>query len=252
MNLVIIPAYNEEATVGTVVRAVRRHAPAADIVVVNDHSADATPNQAEAAGARVIHTHCKRGYGASMLRGFKYAADHDYEAVVTLDADGQHDPASIQALFDRVRTADVVSGSRYHSQSGPGVGAAPADRMRVNREFTELINCITGWSLTDTFCGFKAYRVDALRRLRLDETGYGFPLQFWLQAWREGLSVVEVPVMRIYLSVRREFGDGLDNTDERRAYYRRVVQRELASGGLRRAERPLSKDAQTPCLDTAV
>jgi dolichol-phosphate mannosyltransferase len=240
VNLVVIPAYNEESTVGAVVRAVGEAAVDADVVVVDDRSQDATALRAREAGAEVIRTGRRHGYGAAIIRGFEHALAGGYEAVATIDADGQHDPASLATLFGVLAGADVASGSRYHPASPPGVGAAPPDRIRINREITELVNCVTGWTLTDAFCGLKAYRTAPLGRLRLDEEGYAFPLQFWIRAWQAGLRVVEVPVEKIYLSVRREFGNGLDNAETRGAYYRRIIQREVAEA------------AWSPCLDPAV
>lgn len=240
VQLVIIPAYNEEATVGAVVRAIRDMYPHMDVVVVNDRSADETARIAQDAGATVIHTRCRHGYGAAMMYGFSYARTQGYEVLATIDADGQHDPRALGPLFERAAQYDVVSGSRYHPDSPVGEGATPPDRYRINREFTELVNCITGWTLTDAFCGLKAYRVEPLARLNLTEAGYGFPLQFWMRAWREGLRVVEVPVEKIYLSVHRQFGNGLDNPDDRRRYYRAIIEREVAGS------------AQSPCLNAAV
>ena len=239
MNLVVIPAHNEEATVGRVVHAVRQAAPDVDVVVVNDNSRDQTAAHAEEAGATVIHTGpTGRGYGGALIRGFAFAVERGYDLLATVDADGQHDPRALPQLFLHAAHADVVSGSRYHAASPVGAGAPPPQRMRVNREFTELVNRLTGWSLTDAFCGYKAYRVPSLARLPLMETGYGFPLEFWIRAWHAGLVVVEVPVERIYLSADREFGNGLDDVEQRRAYYRRVLEQALAGTG-----RELESDA---------
>jgi dolichol-phosphate mannosyltransferase len=84
-----------------------------------------------------------------------------------------------------------------------------------------------GVELTDSFCGFKAYRVEALRRLRLSEDGYAFPMQFWVQAAANGLRVREVPVKLIYNDPNRSFGGPLDDPSIRMAHYRRVLHCEL-------------------------
>jgi dolichol-phosphate mannosyltransferase len=90
-----------------------------------------------------------------------------------------------------------------------------------------------GPGLTDAFCGFKAYRVAALRALALDVDGYDFPLQFWVQAAAHGLRVDEIPVPRIYLDPNRSFGTGLDDADRRLALYRATFERELARCAVR-------------------
>lgn len=228
MNLVVIPAYNEAATVGGVVRAARAALDGAAIVVIDDRSSDDTARVAAEAGATVVPTDGQHGYGAALMRGFRHAIDHGFDAVATLDADGQHDPHCLPELFARLGHCDIASGSRYHAECGEGVGVAPAERRRINHEITARLNSLTGWTLTDAFCGLKAYRVDALRSLSLDEVGYGFPLQLWVEAWRAGLSVSELPVQKIYLPVERLFGDGLDDADVRRAYYAQVLDRALA------------------------
>ena len=80
-----------------------------------------------------------------------------------------------------------------------------------------------GLQLTDAFCGFKAYRREALARLRITEAGWGMPLQLWVQAAKLGLRIKEVGVPRVYLDPNRAFGGVLNNSDDRLAYYRRVI-----------------------------
>jgi len=104
----------------------------------------------------------------------------------------------------------------------PVVGTAPPERRAVNDAVTKEINSVTGWSLTDAFCGFKAYRADALGRLHLTEGGYALPLQVWAEAYRAGLCVVELPEERIYFDGDRSFGQDLDDPVKRLGYYLRV------------------------------
>jgi len=94
--------------------------------------------------------------------------------------------------------------------------------------------------LTDAFCGFKAYRVEALSRLHVTETGWGMPLQLWVQAARLNLRIKEVGVPRVYLDPHRAFGGVLDNPEERLAYYRRVI-----------ADAELAEPSNTPHLCSA-
>src|SRR5262249_45756461 len=88
---------------------------------------------------------------------------------------------------------------------------------------TAELNARFGLKLTDAFCGFKAYRTEALSRLRITETGWGMPLQLWVQAARLGLRIKEVAVPRVYLDPKRAFGGVLNDADERLGYYRRVI-----------------------------
>ena len=100
----------------------------------------------------------------------------------------------------------------------------PAQRRWINQLITAELKDLLGLQLTDAFCGFKAYRVDALRKLRLSESGYAMPLQFWVQAAFEQLKIIELPVPLIYLEEERSFGGALDDGSTRLDYYRSVLQ----------------------------
>src|SRR5690606_25037150 len=140
-----------------------------------------------------------------------------------------HAPRLIPGYLELASEWDVVSGSRYMSEDVTKVGTVPQDRRRINRIVTQRINELTGYRLTDAFCGFKAYRVAALARLELTEKGYGFPLQFWIQAARAGLTVIERPVPLIYVpNFERRFGGELDDPEKRLAYYLDVIEKEVA------------------------
>jgi dolichol-phosphate mannosyltransferase len=225
--LTAIPVYNEERHVLGVLREVRRYTP--DILVINDGSIDATAQLlSEQSDLRIItHPH-NRGYGAALISAFAYALAHNAEVLVTMDCDGQHEPARIPVLLEAIHDADIVSGSRYlrdFRQDTP----PPQDRRRINRQITEELNDRFGLNLTDAFCGFKAYRREALARLHITETGWGMPLQLWVQAARAGLRIKEVAVPRVYLDPNRAFGDVLDDPEERLAYYHQVLNAALSS-----------------------
>jgi len=122
--------------------------------------------------------------------------------------------------------ADIISCSRYLAENGSG-DSPPPDRYRINMILTERINRITGYNLTDSFCGMKGYRVKALEKLDLHENGYAFPLEFWIQARHFGLTVEEFPIERIYKNLERSFGKELDDPDKRLEYYNSVLEKEL-------------------------
>src|SRR5947209_8012543 len=219
--LTAIPIYNEAAHIHGVLGEVRRYSP--EILVVNDGSTDDTPKLLEReAGVRVV-THSKNsGYGAALSSAFAYTLEHNFDVLVTMDCDGQHEPSRIPVLLEAMCGLDIVSGSRYlrdFRQDTP----APGDRRRINAIITQEINERYGLDITDAFCGFKAYRRDALAKLRITETGWGMPLQLWVQAARLGLRVREVGVPRLYLDPNRAFGGVLDDPSERLAYYRSVI-----------------------------
>jgi glycosyltransferase involved in cell wall biosynthesis len=219
-TVVFIPVYNEEPHLAGLLERLRQ-VYSGDVLCVDDGSHDrsaAVLRSLEGPRTRVILEPNNRGYGATLLRGFAEVIAEGYDFLITMDSDGQHRPSWIPRFFDEIPNWDVVSGSRYHSEID-GNGVAPADRRRINAEVTNVINQITGFSLTDAFCGFKAYRVEALKRLDLRESGYAMPLQFWMQAKVFGLRVAEMPVSRIYDDPNRKFGGDLDVPETRLAYY---------------------------------
>jgi dolichol-phosphate mannosyltransferase len=219
--LTAIPIYNEANHVRGVLREVRRTSP--EILVVNDGSTDGTADLlAREPGLRVITHPQNRGYGAALVSAFRYAIEGRYDLLVTMDCDGQHEPSRIPVLLEAIHDADIVSGSRYlrdFRQNTP----VPEERLRINRQITQEIKDRYGLNITDSFCGFKAYRTDALAKLEITEPGYGMPLQLWVQAARLGLRVKEVGVPRVYLDMKRAFGGALDDAGQRLTYYRSVL-----------------------------
>jgi dolichol-phosphate mannosyltransferase len=225
-RLVIVPVYNEERYIRGVLKSVR-DVYSGDVLIVNDGSTDRSAELvAKFGNIKSINHQRNLGYGRSLIDGFNYAVEKRYDYLVTIDCDEQHEPRHIPEIFEQIGGADVYSGSRYLSETLLG-DAPPPDRYRINMAITKKINTITGYTLTDSFCGLKGYRVKALEPLDLREEGYAFPIEFWIQAWNFGLSVAEFPIERIYKNLERAFGEDLDNPEIRLAYYNSVLKREL-------------------------
>jgi dolichol-phosphate mannosyltransferase len=224
--LAAIPVYNEGRHLEAVLREVRRYSH--QILVVNDGSTDDTAQLLERqSDLTVITHHQNRGYGAALVSAFSHAVSQDIDVLVTMDCDGQHEPARIPVLLEAIHDADIVSGSRYLRDFRQDT-LAPQDRRRINEIITSELNHRLGLNLSDAFCGFKAYRREALAQLHITEQGWGMPLQLWVQAARRGLRIKEVGVPRIYLDPNRAFGGVLDGADERLAYYRRIIDDAMA------------------------
>ncbi len=226
-NLVVVPVFNEEETIEAVLAELRRHY-SGDVLIVDDGSTDRSAEVVEALGMAnltIIRHSENQGYGAALITGFKFAEEHGHGAVVTMDCDWQHEPSQVPEFFERLGYCDVLSGSRYLDDS-PENHNVPADRFHINRLITRRINELFKFGISDAFCGFKAYRIEAIKKLSLSEPGYGFPMQFWVQAYVFGLCVCEIPVARIYLHASRSFGAGLDDPEERLQYYLNVLDEE--------------------------
>lgn len=219
--LVAIPVFNEERHVRKVLDEVRRYADR--VLVIDDGSSDGTSRILDADNSieRVTHP-VNRGYGAALISAFDYALSHDADILITMDCDGQHEPARLPVLLESIDRADIVSGSRYLRDFRQD-NSAPEDRKRINSIITEEINKRYGLHLTDAFCGFKAYRTSALAKFNIRETSWGMPLELWIQAAWLGLRIEEVAVPRLYLDPNRAFGGVLNDEVRRLAYYRKVM-----------------------------
>ena len=223
---VLIPVHDGGERLKEVVAAVLVQP--VDVLVVDDGSTDGTAALLAARQGIHVVTHPKnRGYGAALVSAFEFALRGCYDVLVTIDCDGQHEPAHIPQFFEALENgSDIISGSRYLPGSS-SVGAVPPERREINAIVTARINELTGWNLTDAFCGFKAYKMSALDCLKLEEPGYAMPLELWAKAWKCGMTVSEIPVERIYCDHDRSFGAALDDPEARLRYYREVWKRAL-------------------------
>lgn len=231
-DAVIIPVYNEVNSIDAVLNTVRGYYKG-ELIVVDDGSDDGTQMKlAERDDLLIVRHDTNLGYGKSLIDGFAFAMFAGLERVLTMDCDGQHEPAHIPEFFDAMDRgeADIVSGSRYLPESRE-TGVAPSDRREVNARVTDVINEVTGWGITDAFCGFKGYSLSAVLSLGLSEPGYGMPMEMWAKAFRAGHTVMEIPVERIYCDHGRSFGESLDDPDRRLEYYMDVWTRALGGTG---------------------
>ena len=157
-TLTVLPVYNEIRHVAEVLDKAVGYSQ--EVLVVDDGSSDGTSELLAARrDIRLIRHRQNRGYGAALKTAFDNAVRSGYDLLVTIDCDGQHEPALIPKFLRAARHANVVSGSRY-LQRFPGDSRPPQQRRRINQLITEEINRRLGLRLTDAFCGFKAYRVD--------------------------------------------------------------------------------------------
>lgn len=241
--LIAIPVHNEKKYVNSVLDQVKRFH--SDILVIDDGSTDGTSQVLAARkDIRVIAHPLNLGYGQSLIDAFRFADEAGFDWVITMDCDEQHEPEMIPAFLREIRRndADMISGSRYLEPRADD-DAPPSDRRKINAILTERVNELFDLHLTDAFCGFKAHRVCAMRKLTLDVAGYAFPMQLWPQAAAAGLRIREIAVRLIYNDPSRTFGGLLDDSQRRLRHYldvllvetQRVANSATSSAGCARA-----------------
>jgi glycosyltransferase involved in cell wall biosynthesis len=188
---VIIPALNEAATLPVVLERLHQEVPWADVVVVDDGSTDATAAVAAAGGATVLRLPFNLGIGGALRTGFRYAVDHGYDRAVQVDADGQHDPSTVEKLIAALDDADLVIGSRFGGAGDYEVGRARRGAMRL-LQFT--LRLLSGRTFTDTSSGSRAFS-----RPLLEFFAQNYPSEYMesvealIGAYYGGFRIVEVP-----------------------------------------------------------
>lgn len=187
--LVIIPALNAERSIAAVVRDCK--AVVNDVLVVDDGSADRTAEVARGAGAQVVSHPVNRGKGAALKTGFAYALEHAFDAVVTLDADGQHLASEIPKFFAaREETgADLIIGGRAHL-----FGQMLPRRRFANRFSARCIAFASHTDVTDSQSGFRLYSAQLLRAIRLRSDGFDMESEVIVQAGQRRFKILSIPI----------------------------------------------------------
>lgn len=169
-TLIIIPAYNEEGSIASVIADIGRYAPEADIVVINDGSTDHTEQIARSAGAQVLTLPFNVGIGGGMQTGYMYAKHNNYDIAIQMDADGQHPAEELPKLIQKIADYDLVIGSRYVEMTSY---RSKAIRRIGILFFSKLVSLITRQRFTDTTSGFRA----AGRRV-IDLYAHYYPIDY--------------------------------------------------------------------------
>ena len=188
-----MPAFNEAGVIGQVLAELTAPVGALPVLVVNDGSSDGTAAEAMAAGATVVSVPFNVGVGGAMRTGFVYALRHGFDAVVQVDADGQHDPEAVAALVEGLRDADIVIGARF---AGQGDYRVRGPRRWAMGLLAWSLSRLTGTTLTDVTSGFRATGPAALPLFARDypQEYLGDTVESLVLAHRAGLRVAQVPV----------------------------------------------------------
>ncbi len=190
---VLIPGYNEEKMIGQVVSKARKII--SNVIVIDDGSTDNTSKIAKDAGAIVVRHEVNRGKGAALKTGFQYALEHNYQAVITMDSDGQHDvndiPKFLNALLEK--KADIVIGSRMND-----ISTMPAIRKVTNKLTSFVSSLLMHQKVDDSQSGFRLINCDVLRSITLETDRYDTESEILIKASRAGFRITSVPIKTIY------------------------------------------------------
>jgi glycosyltransferase involved in cell wall biosynthesis len=190
---VVVPAYHEGGRIGAVVRGIKQWI--VDVIVVDDGSSDGTAAEAEAAGADVVRHERNKGKWAALETGFQKARASGYAYVITMDGDGQHDPADIPAFVSAHRETGlpVLVGSRMED-----VKAMPLLRLLTNRFMSWLLSREMGQRVPDTQCGYRFYRIDVIAGVQVESGGFAAESEILMDLSHRGVTIGSVPVSTIY------------------------------------------------------
>jgi glycosyltransferase involved in cell wall biosynthesis len=207
---ILIPALNEEAGLRALLPSIPRRllGMPISVVVVSDGSTDGTHRVVEANAAVLVDLPANQGKGAALRAGLAYAAQLQFEHLITMDGDGQHAAADLERLLAPVAAGicDASFGSRYMQDAR--CGTTPWNRFLVRRAMVKYLHRRLGTTFTDPFCGYRCFTRAALEHIHFDGDGYHSELEAIFDAVINQLTVVDVPIRRIYGPATSKMGAG--------------------------------------------
>lgn len=190
---VAIPAYNSADTIGLVISQVAAHVKPENIFVVDDGSTDNTELFARDKGVWVLRHNTRRGKGSALRDAVRKIIEQDYEWIITLDSDLQHDPGEIPNFQSAAERFEVVIGKRAISPDG-----MPFHRFLSNSITTKLISLRTGIDVEDSQCGYRLFHTEVLKKVDSRYGGYDYESDILIKAALAGYSIGYVPIKTIY------------------------------------------------------
>jgi glycosyltransferase involved in cell wall biosynthesis len=190
---VIIPAYNEAANILNLIRDIKRYQ--LEILVVDDGSTDNTFSIAKDAGVQAMFNLNNQGKGASLIKGFKYALENNFDAVITMDADGQHLAQDLPSFIEQASDPGIhiILGNRMLN-----VEKMPFLRVITNKFMSWLISIISKQVIPDTQCGFRLIKKEVLKNIKLSTSKYETESELLIKASRMGFKIKSIPIRSIY------------------------------------------------------
>ena len=202
---VIIPTYNEAKAIADLVKEIKRQG--LDVLVVDDGSGDNTGQIAKDAGAIVLRNEINQGKGASLIKGFNYALSQDYDAVITMDGDGQHLPEDIPYF---IRLAAYSDGAIFIGNRMQRTKNIPLVRYLTNKFMSWLLSAIAKQKIPDTQCGFRLIKKEVLRKVPLATSKYETESEILIRASRLGFKIESVPIKAIYREEKSQINPFID------------------------------------------
>jgi len=207
--LIIIPAFNEEKSLGKLLKKVSSVSSLKDVLVVDDGSQDNTAIIAKKAGSRVLSQKTNQGKGLALRAGFDFALKSGYDAVVTMDADGQHDPREIPKFLKSFKKsgADLIIGTREHNLS-----EMPFPRFMANKTTSFVTSLLAGVRVHDSQSGYRFIKKNLIKKINLKTGRFQMETEIIVKAAMAGFSIKEVPIKTIYFKKFKSYINPLVDT----------------------------------------
>jgi glycosyltransferase involved in cell wall biosynthesis len=206
MNIcAIIPAHNEAKTIGYLVEEARKNG--LDVLVIDDGSSDQTSRIAKEKGATLIRNEKTAGKGNSLRKGFDFVINKDYDGIITMDGDGQHDPSDIMQFTQKIKDSDtkIVVGNRMFKTRN-----MPFARWLTNKIMSSFISSICRQYIPDTQCGFRYIDKKALKSFELSASNFEIETDILIEASKKGYKIYSVPIKTIYQDHKSRINPFLD------------------------------------------
>jgi len=202
---VVIPTYNEAREIGKLVNEIRRQN--LTVLVIDDGSSDNTQELARKNGAEVLRNETNLGKGASLIRGFDYALENNFDAVITMDGDGQHLPQDLPAFVRLAQDSDaaIIIGNRMGKTK-----AMPVIRVLTNRFMSWLISIVAGQEIPDSQCGYRLIKKEILREVRFQTRRFEAESEILIKAARLGFKIGSVPIRTVYSTEKSRINPVVD------------------------------------------
>ncbi|MBL7081763.1 MAG: glycosyltransferase family 2 protein [Candidatus Omnitrophica bacterium] len=215
---VVIPAYNEAVTIGSVIAQVKQLG--IDVILVDDGSVDETARIGEDLDALVLRNELNQGKGMSLGRGIKYALERDFDFIITMDGDGQHHPDNIPLFLNYAKksSATLFVGNRM-----PNPIRMPKIRLLTNKIMSWFISKIVGQKIPDSQCGFRLLKKDLARKLRFTTRRFEVESETLVQAVRLGHKVESVPIRSIYYKEKSRINPFVDTIRFIRFIWQQII-----------------------------